>query len=519
MIRHDAAGNPFLGGELFDAVQRGGVFDDSKQFVDAVPTTSPDRIRRRFAARRDDAGFDLRAFVEAHFDVPPAAAAAGESDGGRDRSMTAHVDRLWSRLLREQTPRGEFDTLIPLPEPHPVPGGRFREAYYWDSYFVAEGLAASGRLDAVAAVADNFASLVERFGFVPNGNRTYYAGRSQLSLYAGVVDVLDRHRGADAVSRHLPALEAEHAFWMDGRDQVSPARPAHRRVVRLDDGRVLNRYWDDRGGPRPESYREDRETAAAVTPAERPALYRDLRSACESGWDFSSRWLADPDDLASVETTKIVPVDLNAALYGLEWRLADWFGRAGEREKARRYRRAAAERAEAIDRCCWDSARGFYADYHVPSERPTETWSLAAVAPLFFGASSEERAASVADVLERRFLEAGGLLTTLTRSGQQWDAPNGWAPLHWMAVVGLRRYGFDELAREIAQRWLALNRAVFEAEGRLVEKYDVTSAAGTGGGGEYPLQDGFGWTNGVAVALARLLGRERPLLDRPFVRE
>src|SRR5690606_10073233 len=98
------------------------------------------------------------------------------------------------------------------------------------------------------------------------------------------------------------------------------------------------------------------------------------------------------------------------------------------------------------------------------------------------------------------FLQTGGLLATPVNNGQQWDAPNGWAPLHWIAIEGLRRYGYHKLATTIKQRWIATNLAVFDKERKLVEKYDVTSSR-EGGGGEYPLQDGFGWTNGVLAAL------------------
>jgi alpha,alpha-trehalase len=53
----------------------------------------------------------------------------------------------------------------------------------------------------------------------------------------------------------------------------------------------------------------------------------------------------------------------------------------------------------------------------------------------------------------------------------------------------------------IAERWYALNKRVFEATGKMVERYDVIDATRPGGGGEYPFQDGFGWTNGVLLAL------------------
>ena len=170
---------------------------------------------------------------------------------------------------------------------------------------------------------------------------------------------------------------------------------------------------------------------------------------------------------------------------------------------ARRYELAAQERVRAINEYCWDDRRGFFVDYNFHTGRPTGVLSGAAVFPLYVKIASESQAQAVADRLEKDFLKPGGLLSTLHDNGQQWDSPNGWAPLHWVAIVGLRNYGFDNLADEISARWLAVNQRVFDAKGKLVEKYNVLHKEGQaeGGGGEYPLQDGFGWTNVVAAAL------------------
>src|SRR5690606_10389398 len=126
--------------------------------------------------------------------------------------------------------------------------------------------------------------------------------------------------------------------------------------------------------------------------------------------------------------------------------------------------------------------------------------TAAALTPLFVGIASRERAARTAVVVRARLLRPGGLATTIVDTGQQWDAPNAWAPLQWIAVSGLRRYGEEALAREIAGNFLGNVRAVFERERKLVEKYDADGPRG-GGGGEYPLQDGFGWSNGVVRKL------------------
>ncbi|MGB9964318.1 trehalase family glycosidase [Halobacterium hubeiense] len=492
---------PQVAGELFRSVQERGLFEDCKRFVDAEPRVPAAHLRERYLAARDDPDFDLAAFVERNFRLPEPVGADVDPTG---TTMESHVESLWEPLTRTFDVDPESaSTLIPLPNPHVVPGGRFREMYYWDSYFIAEGLGTAGRVDAVEAMVENVASLVDRFGFVPLGNRVYYDSRSQVPLFYRMLRVLERERGFEAVAPFVDALETEYAFWTDGRDRVagSEGPDSHRRVVSLPDGGVANRYWDDRARPRPESYAQDRELAAGVAPDDRPRLFRDIRAACESGWDFSSRWLAAVDDRTSIRTTDLVPVDLNAVLYGVESALADWLARLDRPEAADRYADAAERRRRAIEQYCWDDDREFYVDYCWTDGEQTDRLTLAGVAPLFVGAADHERAAAVAERLRSDFLRPGGLVTTLETTGEQWDAPNGWAPLHWMAAVGLRRYGHDDLAAEVTDRWLSLNRSAFEERGRMAEKYDVQSAAVAADDGEYRLQYGFGWTNGVATAL------------------
>ena len=159
----------------------------------------------------------------------------------------------------------------------------------------------------------NFAWLIDRYGHVPNGNRSYYLSRSQPPFFPLMVELLAAREGSAAYQEFLPQLRREYDFWMDGADSVE-AGQARRRVVRLPDGALLNRYWDDRDIPREESWREDIETARASgrPPAE---VYRNLRAAAESGWDFSSRWFADGRTLGTIRTVELAPVDLNSLLY------------------------------------------------------------------------------------------------------------------------------------------------------------------------------------------------------------
>ncbi|MFC6905262.1 alpha,alpha-trehalase TreF [Halalkalicoccus tibetensis] len=486
---------PQLDGPLFEMAQRNGVFPDSKTLVDCVPAMDPEEIDHRF---EDEEDADLERFITEHFVLPEDPITGGDP---ATASMEWYIDSLWEHLIRDPVETREGETIIPLPHRSVIPGGRFRETYYWDSYFTAEGLAVTGRLDLIEEIAANFASLIERFGFVPNGGRVYYTSRSNPPLYHRLLDLLAHQRGPESVREFLPALESEYEFWMDGTEGLKPGE-THRRAVGVEGG-TLNRYWDDRARPRVESYREDVELAES-TNRDSKGLYRDVRAACESGWDFSSRWFAG-EGIETIRTTDLVPIDLNAFLYGMERSLAGWHERAGDDERAADYRRRADERRALVDEHCWSSEEGFYFDHAWAENDRTDAWTLAGTVPLFTGMASEEQAAAVAEVVEERFLHPGGLVTTLTESGEQWDFPNGWAPLQWMAVVGLAGYGHQKLATQIAGRWLDLNRSVFDEAGQMLEKYDVTGGSGEGLGGEYPLQYGFGWTNGVALALPELL--------------
>ena len=491
-------------GQLFHDVQTARVFADSKTFADARALSAPALIVARYEAARGAAGFDLNAFVAEHFELP--AAAGGSFQADTSRRMEAHIDALWPHLTRPPDADDPGSSLIPLPQPYVVPGGRFREVYYWDSYFTMQGLIAGGRTDLARGILDNFAHLIRNIGHIPNGNRTYYLNRSQPPYFAAMVGVYAGATDTTQSLRYLDALKAEHAFWMDGADRIAPGE-AYRRVVRLPDGSVLNRYWDDRPEPRPESYREDWELAQRVPEARRSELYRNIRAAAESGWDFSSRWMRDPADLATLETTQIVPIDLNSLLYHAELVIAAlhaYRGDDGDAETARRYRAAAEERRRALVAAAYDDELGYFFDVRWRTgERVTDRPTMAAAALLYFGLAAPQQAAAVAARLERDFLAPGGFVTTRINSGQQWDAPNGWPPLQWLAINGLRRYGHGAVADSARDRWLALNRRTYRATGRMMEKYDVLDPTRAAGGGEYPTQDGFGWTNGVAAALLR----------------
>lgn len=502
-------------GPLFNDVQNAKLFPDQKTFADAVPNNDPLTILADYRMQKNQSSFDLRHFVNVNFTLPKEGEKYVPPAG---QSLREHIDGLWPVLTRSTESAGKWDSLLPLPEPYVVPGGRFREIYYWDSYFTMLGLAESGHWDKIADMVANFAWEIDAFGHIPNGNRTYYLSRSQPPFFSLMVELLAQHEGDDTLKKYLPQLQKEYSYWMEGVDTLQPGQQ-HKRVVKLDDGAVLNRYWDERDTPRPESWVED--IATAKSNPNRPAteIYRDLRSAAASGWDFSSRWMDDPQQLGTIRTTSIVPVDLNSLLYKMEKILARASKAAGDDAQASHYDRLANERQKAIEHYLWNDKEGWYADYDLKSKQVRNPLTAAALFPLYVNAAAKDRAHKMAVATQAHLLQPGGLATTSVKSGQQWDAPNGWAPLQWVATEGLQNYGQEKVAMEVTWRFLTNVQHTYDREQKLVEKYDVSSTGTGGGGGEYPLQDGFGWTNGVTLKMLDLIcPQEKPCDSVPSTR-
>lgn len=513
-----------LYGQLYRDVELAQIYPDSKTFADMIPNAPPAQIVAAYATwQQQNAGLQdadarktaLTQFVERYFAAPAQAEDHYVSDP--NQSVTAHIDTLWNVLRRDPDAAPPANSsLLPLPYPYVVPGGRFNEIYYWDSYFIMLGLYASDRRDLALDEINNFATLIDRYGHIPNGNRSYYLSRSQPPFFAQMVNLVAQHDGDAVYLRYLPQLQKEYDYWMAGADGLKPGEAA-RHVVRLADGTLLNRYWDERAAPRDESYREDVLTAQATPQRDAADLWRNLRAGGETGWDFSSRWFADNHTLATIDVTSLVPVDLNCLLADLERALAKAYGLKGDAGAAQAMSQRAQQRAAAIGRVLWDPKLRAFSDYDFVHHTLTHRLTAATVLPLYTGIATRAQARDTAAAVRAGLLRPGGLATTQASSGQQWDEPNGWAPLQYLAVTGLRRYGENALAQAIATRWIATNLIYYQRTHKLVEKYDVSAAAAkasSAGGGEYPLQDGFGWTNGVLRVLLLMYPHASPSLQR-----
>lgn len=447
------------------------------------------------------------------------------------RKWALEVHSLWKVLSRKVAKsvadRPDEHTLLPLPGGVIIPGSRFREVYYWDSYWIIRGLLASKMYETAKGIVSNLVSLIHKYGFVLNGARTYYTNRSQPPLLSAMVRAIYMKTGdIDLLKMAFPTLLQEHRFWSSG---------FHKVIVQDVHGakHSLSRYYARWDTPRPESATIDMETAAGLTESQKKLLYREIATAAESGWDFSSRWMRDRKNLTTLHTTSIIPVDLNVFLLQMELNIEFFAKILGESSIAETFIQASHARHLAIDTILWNNEMGQWLDYwfdplkceHIQiSDKQSEEVHLWDASnqnkniyasnffPLWLEAfhSDTTRVEKVIHKFRSSgLLQPAGISTSLLNTGQQWDFPNGWAPSQHIISEGIAKHASREgklLAEDIARRWLRTNYATFKLTGQMHEKYDVEACGKIGGGGEYTTQTGFGWSNGVVLALLEEFG-------------
>ncbi len=385
-----------------------------------------------------------------------------------------YIADYWTKLERSH-PKDE-DSLIGLPKPYLVPASEeghefdFNELYYWDSYFMVQGMLDADHKQFVLGILENLESMFLRFGVIPNASRTYLMGRSQPPLLTSFIfDIYDAY-GMDSawLQQHIAIARKEYeTVWM------GTAKPHWRQVHQ-----GLSRYYDIN-------------------------MLHDLAEA-ESGWDMTPRF--------NRRALNYLPVDLNALLYKYEADFARTATITGDKREAARWEDAARQRAAAMTKLMWDPIRGLFYDYNYVKQRRGTSSSLATFYPLWAGMATEKQAKSIVQKGLKRFEQKGGLSTTdALPLGQyvpgslptQWAYPNGWAPLQLLAIRGMERYGYHEEAKRIAQKWLKTNLDWFNTHGVFLEKYNVASPKDPPAKGVYPSQTGFGWTNAVFERLCQ----------------
>ena len=402
--------------------------------------------------------------------------------------------------------------LLYLPKPYVVPGGRFNEMYGWDSYFIQIGLLRD-HLDMLATdMTENFLYQIRNYGRILNANRTYYLTRSQPPfLTEMVLAVYERTHDRQLLADAVPAIEAYYRFWI-----TAPHLTAET---------GLSRYFDLGEGAAPEVVAAERDPQGRthydlvkqyfrthrVTDYDvaqyydsargqlTPLFYKGDRSMRESGFDPSDRF-----GPFSIDIIHYNPVCLNSLLYVMETQIADILRTLGRIGDEATWRKRAADRAAVINQLMWDSQDGLYYDYDFVLRSRRKYPFLTTFYPLWAGIATREQAARVVQALPK-FERPGGLQTSTNQSGNQWDAPFGWAPLELLAVQGLRRYGYNREADRISTEFLSLVLDQYRETGTIVEKYDVVRRTARLGGeirfGYRSNEAGFGWTNAAFTAL------------------
>ncbi|KAI4564191.1 hypothetical protein MJT46_009989 [Ovis ammon polii x Ovis aries] len=479
-------------GELLRQVQMARLYQDDKQFVDMPLSSAPDQVLRHFhelaqAYNLSIPRQELQVFVQEHFWAVGQELQPWTPEDWRDRYNPGHGTGEGPLLRAATLNPVVFQPPVSAEDLGPQAASLGRAAAPTLEEAGKEGISALDLEEGdgggervkpeVFSHPEQFSLIYSRhpfivpggrfvefyywYGHVPNGARVYYLQRSQPPLLTLMMD---------------------------------------RYVAHTNDTTFL----------RPESYSKDAELAATFPEGNRDTLLAELKAGAESGWDFSSRWLVggpNPSSLSSIRTSKLVPVDLNAFLCQAEGLMSNFYSRLGNDSEAAKYRNLRAERMAALKDVLWDEDKGAWFDYDLENEKRNLEFYPSNFAPLWAGCFSDP------DDVDKalKYLEDSriltyqyGIPTSLQKTGQQWEFPNAWAPLQDLVIRGLAKSPSakaQEVAFQLAQNWIRTNFDVYSKKSAMYEKYDISNGGQPGGGGEYEVQEGFGWTNGVVLML------------------
>ncbi|KAK9767532.1 hypothetical protein K7432_002632 [Basidiobolus ranarum] len=562
-------------GPFLDRIQRAKLFDDSKTFVDRGTKRPVNEVLTAFyKLPRNATRATLKKFIEKYFvdnendlvttelpDFNPNPSFLRRIKDQYLKGFGSYVHSFWKTLTRTMAQKlpceGCVTSLIQIPRPFIIPGGRFKEIYYWvrarDTYFVLEGLLL-GELNTISKdMILNFLDIVDKYGFMPNGARVYYLNRSQPPLLTQMVKIyMDKTKDIDLLMRALPTLDKEYHYWK--------SKHSVKVQDRLGTIHELTRYNVDNKYPRPESYHEDIITVeyAGFNVSKQKELYADIATGAETGWDYSTRFVtlipkgdeAPEEILRTLNTRMVVPVDLNSIMYMNEQALSDFHRiiansrMSGKSKNLENYYRVAAQqRRRSVLALLWDETDRVFYDYNLSSHAIEKSLTPANYWPFWAGIFPDDFFKRPADIIKT--FEAvedygeeypGGIPITMTASTLQWDFPNSWPPLVFVVLKAIteveRRLTFGQLRERLHQLGLTIAQVLINStycgwrltggeipgiltklrnvtdSGKLFEKYDATKLGIPGGGGEYTVQDGFGWTNGVTLWTLNQFGDE-----------
>lgn len=526
-------------GDLLQRVQLSRVFpNDSKEFVDLKLLRPQEDVLRDYNQLLERVPQPdvqtLRDFVNYHFEKGDELEVWSPPDFTKTPSITYKIadpkykkfaldlNNIWKELGRKVKEDVKINSglysIIYTPNGFFIPGGRFLELYYWDTYWIVQGVLLCDMKQTAKGIIENIIYIVDHVGFMPNGARIYYLHRSQPPMLSSMVSSYVKYTGDFGfIKANIQILRREFEYWMDNHMVTVEVDGHYYRVAR---------YYAPSAGPRPESFREDYELAEHFeTEEQKNNLYVELKSGAETGWDFSSRWFIPEDgsnngNLSDIKTSQIACVDLTALLQKNAKDLYEWYKLLGNRELSDKYGKIAEELLVSIEKVMWNEEAGVWFDYDIVNKRQRKYFYLSNFTPLWTLSYRQSGSKIAERVLS--YLRANGIIPidgnnklygtpqSLYETGQQWDYPNAWAPSQEFLITGLELTGdraAQNVARALSDRWVYTCYRGLQESAAMFEKYDVEKPGLTGGGGEYAAQTGFGWTNGLTLQLLSRYGR------------
>ncbi|KAJ9077679.1 hypothetical protein DSO57_1014488 [Entomophthora muscae] len=567
----------FCPGPVLDTIQTNPHMQDGKYFVDMAMARPEKDIMKDFNKMYGTLDKeDIKRFLDKNFHVPgyeldkvtienypPTPAFLDDIKDEKIRGFGEFIHEFWKTLVRKYNGtrlcNGCESSLIAMEYPFVIPGGRFREFYYWDSFFVLEGLNLSNLQEMSKNMLMNFLDFVHKIGHIPNAARKYMLNRSQPPFLSIAFDkYIQKTKDYNFLANSIHLLDKEYQYW----------QTKHSVRINHNGEEYLTRYVVNCTSPRPESYREDRMTAhfaPGISEDAERALYAELAAGAESGWDYSSRWIPDAtarlesgpvtqeDMLRGLRISSILPVDLNSLMYLNERTLAKFHTLLASKIiksksmsdqkinhllKAKEYNNAANTRAALMHKYMWDPNHHSFFDYDLNSSRRITRFSPSNIWPFWADAFTPEFRKNTTNHLlafqtleQERTQRIGATPTTHLNSTLQWDYPNSWAPLEYISIEAIlnshdllpasspHRESLKNMAIDIANRFFQSAFCAWHStggstktlarisslppshKGFLFEKYNTDKIGKVGGGGEYHVQVGFGWTNGVLLHL------------------
>lgn len=469
------------------------IFRDSKTFVDMPLKTDVYNMPVKFNNEKDlrlffePANSDMKAFfhddyTNANINVDPT----------HEKWANDILDIYISNTKKTNVSKYQAHrhSLINLPFSFVSTSGRFQEIYYWDSYWIILGLLSVGCFEIAKDIVMNLLYLCKTYGFVPNGGRKYYTNRSQPPLLSKMIrNIYEYSRDKQLLQFAYDILQTEYSYWM------SPEK------CKTFQGYHVNTYaGKQKNSIRVESYVEDF------------MLTNDVRHqmvcVAESGWDFSSRWRNPKTNI--LEISDIIPVDLNSIMYDFEENMAYFSEELDYVNGHSFYTSMANNRKRMFRDVLWNHDRNIWCDRNLKTgEFKDDFIYVSSWFPLWVNISTKNEA-----ILATYSLKQSGLIqnfgvatSTNWNSLDQWDGNNCWPNMNHVVIEGLKKYDV-RLSNHLKDLFLNTCKINWKKYGKMFEKYN-SKIGGVGGNGEYNVQSGFGWTNGIVLNLLTFKKKKR----------